>query len=58
MINGLEQDVFIVIDALDDCPLPERRELLGFIEELRKRGGVRCCLSAASAAVGEVLLMG
>lgn len=38
--NGLAQDAFIVIDALDECPQPERRKLLNCISQLRKE-----CLS-------------
>lgn len=48
IINGLKQDVFIVIDALDECPLPERHELLEFIEELCKRGDAKVHILATS----------
>lgn len=34
LINSQDQEVFIVIDALDECPLSERRELLKVIKEL------------------------
>ena len=48
IIKGLEQDLFIVIDALDECPLPERRQLLRYIIELRNEDNGKVHILATS----------
>lgn len=48
IINGLEQDIFIVINALNECPLLERRELLNYINELRNKGNTKVHILATS----------
>lgn len=35
-IAGVFKEVFIVIDALDECPLEKRPEVLGFLSEVTK----------------------
>lgn len=54
IIKGPEQDLFIVIDALDECPLPERRELLRRINELRKEGNGKVHILATSRREPDV----
>lgn len=48
IIKGSEQDLFIVIDALDECPLLERHELLRRINELRNKGDGKVHILATS----------
>ena len=48
IIKGTKQNLFIVIDALDECPLPERRELLRRINELRNEGNGKVHILATS----------
>ncbi|KAH8588547.1 hypothetical protein B0O99DRAFT_600681 [Bisporella sp. PMI_857] len=48
IIKGTEQDVFIVIDALDECPLSERRNLLRRINELRNVNNMKVHILATS----------
>lgn len=41
LIHTLEEECFLVIDALDEFPLPERPKLLECINELRHWGGLK-----------------
>lgn len=48
LIDSRDHDVFIVFDALDECPVPERDKLLDFIKELWNRGNGKVHILATS----------